>query len=109
VACCWGLKIFVNKKRSCSVSKKAIDLTGHGHGNGHPALVGHVGLGVALVDDLAGTVFATSALAGNAQFKLDVVKALALAGVQSNLFLGHAAANANNHGKSGELKLMSGF
>ena len=71
--------------------------------------MGHAGLGVALVDDFAGAVFATSALAGNTQFKLDVVKTLALTGVQSNLFLGHAAANANNHGKSGWLMLMNEF
>ncbi len=64
---------------------------------------------VAFVDNVTGTFFAAAALGRYAEFKLDVVESLALAGVQSNLFLGHAAANANNHGKSGWQILMRGF
>jgi hypothetical protein len=66
-------------------------------------------LGMALVDHFACAVFTLAALGGHTQFKLDVVKTHALAGVQSNLFLGHTAADANNHGKLGWLVLMGGF
>ncbi|OGO99037.1 MAG: hypothetical protein A2037_13735 [Curvibacter sp. GWA2_63_95] len=64
-------------------------------------MLGDAGLGMAFVDHITGAIFAAATLGRNAKFKLDVVKSFALAGVQSNLFLGHAAANANNHGKSG--------
>jgi hypothetical protein len=68
------------------------------HGNGPPALLGCTGLGVAALDEFAGTVFAGAALAGNTQFKLDVIKTLALIGVLSNGFLADTVANTNNHG-----------
>jgi hypothetical protein len=80
--------------------KKRDRLPMHGQGHGHPCLRCKAGLGVALVDDFACAVFAAPALGGNPQFELDVIESLALAGVQSNLFLGHAAANTNNHGES---------
>ena len=82
--------------------KKSNRLPVHGQCDGHPGLLCQAGLGVALVDDFAGAFFAPPALGGNPQFELDVIEPLALAGVQSNLFFGHAVANTNNHGESVE-------
>lgn len=80
--------------------KKSNQLPVHGQRNGLPRCRCQAGLSMALVDDFAGAVFALATLRSDPQLELDVVKPLALAGVQSNLFLGHPVANTNNHGES---------
>ena len=42
-----------------------------------PAVLCGTGLGMAGINDVTGAVFTAAALAGNTQFKLDVVKAFA--------------------------------
>lgn len=68
---------------------------------------GH-GLGAAaLRDHLAGATFTTPALGGNAQLKLDVVKAHASTRVARNVTVGDAAANTDDHGdRQGSERLM---
>ncbi len=74
-----------------------------GHRNWRPAFQSHAGLRVTLVDKVACAVFTLAALCGYAQLQLDIVKTLALASEQGNLFIRHAMTNANNHWKeSGE-------
>jgi len=74
-----------------------------GYRNRHPAFESHAGLRVTLVDKVACAVFTLAALCGYAQLQLDIVKTLALASEQGNLFIRHAMTNANNHWKeSGE-------
>lgn len=63
--------------------------------------MGHCGFGVALLDDVARTVFAAPALRGYTQVELDVVKAFAFTGVLGNLFVGYAVADADDHGEMG--------
>ncbi len=86
--------------------KKTNHLAGHGDCNRLPPLWGKAGLGVATVDDFTRAVFTLAALGSHTQFKLNIVKTHAFTGVQGDLFFGHAAADANNHGKSGRVVVM---
>ena len=54
--------------------------------------------GAALFHQFAGTAFAATAASGNAQFKLDVVKAHAGVRLAGDLAVGHSVADTNNHG-----------
>lgn len=76
---------------------------------GHRGVAAAMGLGAvavqgglrtrctALGNDIAGALFAATALCGHAQFKLDVVKAHASMHMLGNFAVGHFAANTNNH------------
>ena len=51
-----------------------------------------------LGDDITGAAFATTALRGHAQFKLDFIKTHASARMAGDVTVGDTAANTNNHG-----------
>ena len=52
------------------------------------------------INDVTGAVFTAAALAGNTQFKLDVVKAFAFKRVLDNRFIRNPVADTNDHGQS---------
>ena len=93
--------------QACAVASmvvSAVDLNA-----GHRGVAAAMGLGAvavqgglrtrctALGNDIAGALFAATALRGHAQFKLDVVKAHASMHMLGNFAVGHFAANTNNH------------
>jgi hypothetical protein len=87
---------WINKKHSCLSGKNGLQTARHHHGL--PGSVHEGRVGVATLDHLAGTVFAASALGGNAQIYLDIFKALPFTGVLVNFLVRDAMADANDHG-----------
>jgi hypothetical protein len=55
---------------------------------------------VALGDHVTRTTFALAALGGDAQLKLDLVKAHASAGVAGDVSVRNSTADANDHGQT---------
>ena len=69
--------------------------------NRRPVGGGDSALGMAASNHVVGAFGAAPTLAGNAQFKLDIVKAQSLAGQLGNGFVANAVADTNNHGSGG--------
>jgi len=77
--------------------KKGDELHGHSHVDRAPYGSGCALGGVALVYDVSGALFATPALGGYAEFKLDVIKVLAFLRVAGDFTVRNTVANANDH------------
>lgn len=66
--------------------------------HGFPGAVHQGSVRMAAFHDIARAVFAATALRGDAEVNLYVLKALAFTRVLVNFFVRYAAADTNNHG-----------
>ena len=77
--------------------KKGDELHGHAHADGGPDGSGCALGRMALVNNISRALFAPPTLGRHAEFKLDVIKALAFLRVAGNFTVRNTVANTNDH------------